>query len=184
MESNPCTITIGPVRFSYLQCFKPKAIEEGQTPKFSVSAIIPKKDKATIAKLQKAIETAKVNGKESKWGGKTPATLKMPLRDGDEERPDDETYKGALFINCHATTRPGVVDANRNAIIDEEEIGSGDYGYVNISLYPYASGGAKGVAAGFNHIMKTKTGDRLSGRVSVDSAFEGIELNEGAADLM
>lgn len=181
MEKNPCTITIGPVRFSYLHCFEPVAIEEGQQKKYSVSAIIPKSDKKTIKMIENAIDLATKEGKDKKWGGKIPATLKTPLRDGDEERSDDEAYEKAMFINCHATTRPGVVDAGRNPIVDKDEVGSGDYGYLNITLYPYNAGGAKGVAAGFNHLMKTKDGVRLSGRISVDAAFGDVEVDENDA---
>ena len=179
MEKNPCTITIGPLRFSYLHVWEPQAIEEGQQKKFSVSAIIQKSDKATIKQIETAVKQAIENGKDSKWGGKIPANLKLPLRDGDAERPDDEAYKGSVFINAHATTRPGVVDAARNPILDQEEVYSGAHGYLNVTLYPYFAGGAKGVAVGFNHLMKIKDGEKLSGRVSVDEAFGEID----AADV-
>ncbi len=33
----------------------------------------------------------------SKFGGKIPPNLKNPLRDGDVERPDDESYTGHYF---------------------------------------------------------------------------------------
>jgi Protein of unknown function (DUF2815) len=184
MEKNPCTITIGPLRFSYLHLWEPVAIEEGQQKKFSVSAIIPKSDKATLAAINKAIELAKQNGKDSKFAGKIPANLKTPLRDGDVDRPDDEAYVGSMFMNCHATTRPGVVDRTSKPIVDQEEVYSGAYGYLNISLYPYNAGGSKGVAAGFNHLMKTKDGERLSGRTSVESAFGDLELDDDASSLM
>lgn len=182
MEKNPTVITIGPVRFSYLNCWEPKAMNEGKEKKYSVAAIIPKKDKATIAAINKAIEHAKANGKDTKFAGKIPANLKLPLRDGDVERPDDENYANAMFINCNAATRPGIVDANRNPILDQEEVYSGCYGYLNITLYPYNQEGSKGIAAGFNHLMKTKDGEKLSGRISVDEAFENV--HEGAAGLM
>ena len=181
MEKNPCTITIGPVRFSYLHVWEAVSIEEGSPKKFSVSAIIPKSDKETIKKIQAAIEAAKAMGKDSKFAGKIPANLKTPLRDGDAERPDDEAYKNAVFMNCHATTRPGVVDAARNPIIEQDEVYSGAYGYLNITLYPFNAGGSKGIAAGFNHLMKTKDGERLSGRVSVDEAFGDVDT--AAEDL-
>lgn len=183
-QQNPCTITIGKVRFSYLALWEAKAIEEGQTPKYSVSAIIPKTDTATVAKINAAIEAAKLQGKDSKFGGKVPPVLKTPLRDGDAERPDDEAYKGCYFINCHATTRPGAVDANRAPIMNQDDIYSGAYGYVNITLYPYNTAGSRGIAAGFNHIMKTDDGERLSGRVSIDDAFGDIQIHPDAAGLM
>jgi hypothetical protein len=187
MEKNPCTITIGPVRFSYLKCWQPEAMTEGQPKKYSVSCIIPKSDKGTIKQINDAIEHAKQAGKEKTWKGKIPGTLKLPLRDGDkdENRSQDAAYQGAMFINANATTRPGIVGPDRKPLLNEDDIYSGAYGYVNITLYPFNNGGAVGVAAGFNHIMKTKDGEPLSGRISVDAAFEDLgDLNDGAAPLM
>ena len=42
--------------------------------------------------------------------------IKTPLRDGDIERPDDEAYRNAYFINANSATAPGVVDADRQPI--------------------------------------------------------------------
>lgn len=184
MEKNPCTLTIGPVRLSYVNVFEAKSMEEGQPAKYSLSAIIPKSDKATIKRVNAAIEAAKELGKENKWEGKLPPNLKLPLRDGDVDRPDDAPYEKAMFLNCNSPQRPGVVDAARNAITDKEEVYSGCYGYVNITFYPFKAAGSKGVAVGLNHVMKTKDGERLSGRVSIDDAFEGIEISEEDNDLM
>ena len=47
----------------------------------------------------------------SKWGGKIPANLKLPLRDGDIDRPDDEAYAGCYFFNANSRQAPQVVDA-------------------------------------------------------------------------
>ena len=77
-------------RASYLHAFEPDSIN-GSDPKYSVSLIIDKKDTDLIAKIKKAVEQAKEDGK-SKWGGKIPANLKLPLRDGDLDRPEDEAY--------------------------------------------------------------------------------------------
>lgn len=178
MEKNPCTITIGPGRFSYLHAFEPTAIEEGGQKKYSVSFIIPKKEKALIKQIESAIEKAKEQGKEKHWKGTIPKKLKLPLRDGDEERDEDEAYAGSVFFNAHSSTKPGLVDKNRQPIVDPEELGSGDYGYVNVTFYPFSAGGSVGVAVGFNHLMKTKDGERLSGRVSVDEAFGNLDVED------
>lgn len=183
-NNNATTITVGIVRFSYLNIWEPKAIQEGQDPKYSVSAIIPKSDKALIKKIELAIEAAKQAGKDTKFKGKIPAILKLPLRDGDLEREDDEAYKNSFFFNANNSMKPGAVDQNRNVILDRDELQSGDYGYLNVSFYAYTTGGKPGIGVSFNHIMKTKTGERLSGKISLDSAFEDIPLNSGAADLM
>ena len=48
-------------RASYLHAFEPDSIN-GSEPKYSVSCIIDKNDKETIAKIKKAIEVAKDEG--------------------------------------------------------------------------------------------------------------------------
>jgi hypothetical protein len=55
---NPRVVT-GKVRFSYVNVFQPVDKGDGKTPKYSVSIIIPKSDKETIAKINKAFEEAK-----------------------------------------------------------------------------------------------------------------------------
>ena len=74
-------VITGKVRASFVHIFEPQSVN-GSEPKYSCSFIIPKSDTETIGKIRAAIEEAKQNG-VSKWGGKTPANLKLPLRDGD-----------------------------------------------------------------------------------------------------
>ena len=88
--NNNTTKVIVPCRFSYLHCWEPDSVNGGD-PKYSVSPIIDKKDTKTINAIKAAIEQAKKDS-VSKWGGKVPANLKLPLRDGDIDRPDDEAY--------------------------------------------------------------------------------------------
>jgi hypothetical protein len=155
-------VITGKVRFSYANVFTPKAMEEGQTAKYSISLLIPKKDVATLNKIKAAIVEALESGK-AKFGGKIPAKYKDPLRDGDEERPDDENYAGCMFVNANSTTKPGLVDANLDPILDKEEFYSGCYGRASVNFYPFNTAGNKGVACGLNNLQKMEDGDRLSG---------------------
>ena len=61
MDSNKVKVVTNKVRFSYANVFQPKAAVEGGTPKYSVSIIIPKSDKETVTKLQKAFEDCKAS---------------------------------------------------------------------------------------------------------------------------
>jgi ssDNA-binding protein len=176
-------VVIGPVRLSYLHVWEPSAMEGQTEKKYSASLIIPKKDKATIAKVNAAIDAAKEQGKTSKWGGKIPKKLWNPLQDGDTEKEGDEAYEASLFINAKAATRPGIVDKNRQPILAQDEVYSGCYGFVSVTFYPFDKNGNAGIAAGLNHIMKSKDGEPLGGRSSADSDFAGIEL-EDDDDLM
>lgn len=174
--STTTNVTIGPVRLTYARLFEPASIDEGSQKKYSTGVLIAKSDKNNLAKLNAAIEAAKIAGKDSKFGGKT-NNLKLPLRDGDVDKEDDEAYANHMFFNCSSLQRPGVVDINRNPIINAEDVYSGCYGYINVTLYPFNNAGNKGVAVGLNHFMKTKDGEALSGGVSVDTAFDGIEID-------
>ena len=162
-------VVTGKVRFSYAHVFTPQASQEGGTPKYSVSIIIPKSDKETIEKINKAIEQAKEDNK-AVWGGTVPKGLKGGLRDGDEEK-DDPAYANSYFINANSSQKPGVVDADLNAILDQSEFYSGCLGRASISFFAYNSNGSKGVGCGLNNVQKLEDGEKLGGASSASDDF-------------
>ena len=164
-------VITGVVRLSYVHVYAPHAANEGADEKYSVSVIIPKTDKATLAKVKAAISAATEKGKTDKWGGKVPANLKLPLRDGDVDREDDEAYADSYFINCTSNNQPGMVDLHCNELIEPDAIYSGVYARVSINFYPFNKSGNKGLAAGLNNIQKVKDGERLAGGASAESDF-------------
>jgi len=83
------------------------------------------------------------------------------LRDGDDK--DDEVYEGHMYVNAKSVTKPSVVDADCQAILDKEEFYSGCYGRASITFYAYNTSGNKGVACGLNHVQKLEEGERLGG---------------------
>ena len=155
-------VVTGKVRFSYAHVFEPTSMAEDEPKKYSSAILIPKKDKKTVAAIEAAVKAALEEGKSKKFGGKIPASPKLPLRDGDEEKPDDEAYAGMWFLNASSVRRPGVVDADRNEILDKDEFYSGCWGRASINFYPFA-GKAKGVAVGLNGVQKLEDGESLSG---------------------
>ena len=161
-------------RWSYANVWEPKSIN-GSAPKYSVSLIIPKSDKATIDKINAAIQTAYEEGEgKLKGNGKTvPAlsAIKTPLRDGDAERPDDEAYANSYFINANSTSAPGIVDADRQPIIDRGEVYSGVYGRASINLYAFNSNGNRGIACGLNNLQKIRDGEPLGSRTRAEDDF-------------
>jgi len=165
-------VITGKVRFSYLNVFEPRAIDENAEAKYSASIIIPKSDKKTIKAIQEAIQEALEEGKEKKFGGKTPSNFKNPLRDGDEDREDDEAYADCYFVNANSARQPGLVDESVQAIIDQDEIYSGCYGRASLNFYAYNVSGNKGVAVGLNNIQKLEDGEPLGGtRATAESDF-------------
>ena len=176
---NPTKVITGPdTRWSYCNAWEAKAINGG-TPKFSVSLIIPKSDTATIAKVKAAIQAAYEEGQgKLKGNGKSVpqlSAIKTPLRDGDLERPDDEAYANAYFINANSATAPGIVDADRQPIIDHSEVYSGVYGRASINFYAFNSNGNRGIACGLNNLQKIRDGEPLGGKSRAEDDFNDDE---------
>ena len=167
------------VRLSYTHIFEPQSIDGGDE-KFSTAILIPKSDKETLRKIKAATDAAKELGK-SKWpNGKVPVGCKTPLRDGDEERPDDETYAGCYFLNATSKNKPGIAKpigkgadgkTKFQAITDSTEVYSGCYAKVSLNFYPFDTKGNRGIAAGLNNVVKVQDGDFLGGRASVNDEF-------------
>lgn len=164
-------VVTGKARLSYLTVFEARA-QEGGEPKFSVCVIIPKSDKVTLDKIKFAIDEAKAEGKTKKWGGKVPANLKTPLRDGDEERGDKEEFANSYFFNASSKMKPLLLDEAGNELMDNSDLYSGCYGRVSVNFYAYDVSGSKGVAVGLNAVKKSADGERLSGGGATAKDFD------------
>jgi len=165
-------IVTGKVRFSYCNIFEPRAMQEGADPKYSITLLIPKSDKATVEKIKAAQETAIV----SKWAGKRPAKISTTLHDGDgvREKTGEEfgpECKGHYVMTVSSKQRPGVVDADRNEVLDKMAVQSGDYGRVSINAYAYDSNGNRGVSFGLNNVQFLEKGEPLGGRSRAEDDF-------------
>ncbi len=161
-------------RLSYFHGWDPVSINGGDE-KYSVSVLIPKDDKATIDAINKAVDAAIEEG-IAKFGGKKPnkAAIKLPLRDGDEER-EDEAYKGHYFVNANSKTPPQIVDRAVKPILDRSEVYSGCYARVSLSFYAFNSNGNKGVACGLGNIQKVRDGEPLGGRTTATDDFATLD---------
>lgn len=172
---NPTKVITGPkTRWSYANVWDPKSINGG-TPKYSVSLIIPKSDVATVKKIEAAIQATYEEGESKlKGNGKSVPSLKVlktPLRDGDLERPGDATYADSYFINANSASAPGIVDADRQPILERSEVYSGVYGRASINFYAFNSNGNKGIACGLNNLQKIADGEPLGGKSRAEDDF-------------
>ncbi|WP_422122904.1 DUF2815 family protein [Planococcus sp. X10-3] len=169
-------VITGKVRASYVHIFEPNAINGGDE-KYSISLIIPKSETKLIALIEEAIKEAGETGK-AKLGGKVPANLKTPLRDGDVDREDDEAYEDAYFINATSKTPPGIIDQNKIKLTDSSAIYSGCYVRASINFYAFNTNGNKGIAAGLNNVQKWADGEFLGGRAKAEDDFDELESAE------
>lgn len=178
-------VVTGTCRLSYVHLFEPYAQDSDSEEKYSCVILIPKGDKATLAKIDKAIKAAAEQGKNSKFDGKIPNNLVTTLHDGDEEGDLEKNpeYEGHMFMSIASKTKPGLVDADVNPILDSTELYSGAYARVSINAFPYNYKGKKGVSFGLNHVQKVKDGDFLGGRSRAEDDFEALD-DSGDDDLI
>lgn len=163
-------VTTGKVRLSFVHLFKPYAFQQGQEEKYSTTILVPKTDVDTKARIDAAIEAAKQKGVADKWNGVLPPIVPTPVYDGDGVKPSDGTAFGpeckghwVFTARSSADRPPEVVDRMRNPIINQSEIYSGVYGRVNVTFFPYAFGGKKGIGCNLGPVQKLEDGTPLGG---------------------
>ena len=165
-------VTKKPVRLTFT--FLPD--EDGV---FRTSALIPKGDKAQIAQIEEAIEEAKDYGKTAKWGGKIPRNLKIAFQDGDDtdldKYPENE---GHFLLNCRSKKKVGLVDIDRQPILDASDVYSGCWAYLSVTSFAYDNE-SKGVSFFLNNIMKARDDESFGGTTSTpDEDFADVEVDE------
>lgn len=160
-------------RLTYQHLFEKHSMSDDQEGKYQTGLIIPQDDEASIKAVEKAIEEAIKEGVVSKWKGKKPAKLTLPLRDGSEK--EGEEFQNAVFFNAKSSKKVSVLNQFKQPA-DEEEIYSGCYGYLSVRFYPYDSAGNKGVAAGLNSFLKVADGKTLGGGGDGSHDFDELEI--------
>ena len=135
----------------------------------------------TLLSMKPAVCIWTLNARKSaipKWGGKLPPNLKLPLRDGDVDRPDDPAYENSYFINATSQEQPGVVDRKKVKITDPLAIYSGCYIRASINIYPFNANGNRGIAAGLSNIQFWEDGEPLNGRVRAEDEFDALDAED------
>lgn len=176
MAEGRTKVVTGKARLSYANVWEPKAPMGGGDPKYSTAIWIPKSDTVTINKIKAAFDFLKSDPDAAKtWGGKVPANLRLPLRDGDTEI-DDRTgapkVPGHYFLNASSKQQPGIIDRFKDEIMDKSEVYSGCYARVSVTFFPYSTSGNKGIGCGLNHIQKVADGEILGGRSRATDDFD------------
>ena len=168
-------VVFGPCRLSFPSLFEKKKFD-GDTGdgKYMLVALLPKSEKETRDAINLAGEAAKNAGIASKWGGKLPKKLALPVFDGDES--NDEYAQGHYTIRAKSNMRPAVTARDGSPVVDEEEIYGGVWAYVSVTFYPYSTAGNNGVAVALNAVRKFKD-DEPFGQSSAHD-FDGIDCED------
>jgi len=178
-------LTTPEATLSYPSVFTPRAMNEGETPKYEATFVFG--PDADLTEIRQAIR--KVG--QDKWGEKFQEMLKsgkvrLPLRIDWEEKgyPEDSTFFAARSHN-----KPGVVsvypsehDPSKPALIeDESKIYPGCIVKGLVSCYAYTKP-QPGITFGLEGLQKIRDGERLDGRVNAQSVFEVDESAFAALD--
>lgn len=168
-------IVTGVVRLSYEHIWHAATIGNSTEAKFSAAFLIPKTDKSTLEAVQGAI---KAEALAAYPNGKLPLNYKTALlKDGDKiDRPET---KGHYVLNASSKTRPGIVDKNRQEIIDVGAVYSGCYVKVQLAFSAYDTPLNKGVGCYLNNVLLVKDGASLAGRDDPKDVGWG-EVNDAA----
>ena len=142
------------VRASFLEVFKPKAVNDGE-PRYSANFLLDKeKDAKQIKKIEaeiKKLETTKFKGK------KLPAD-KVCLRDGDEKEYDG--YEGQMFLSAANKKRPQVIDRDRSPLTAEDNKPySGCYVNAVVRLWAQDNNFGKRINASLEVVQFSKDGE-------------------------
>jgi hypothetical protein len=159
------------MRCSYPALDKPKAFEDND-PEYSVTGLIPKTDKKGLALLQALHEAAMTEkfGPRAKWTAKQKANYHSPFRDGDEEKPDQEAYKGMIFVRFKAKEdKPPQVFTRQG-----DTVYAGCWIKVSAIAYAYEYMGKIGGGFALKGVQKVKD-DKKLGNSDVSDQFDAVD---------
>ncbi len=97
------------------------------------------------------------------------------MRKGEEKAHLDGYGAGCMFASASSKQPPGVVDRNREAIL-EADLYAGCWARASVTAFAYDNKG-KGVAFGLHNIQKLGEGVSFSGRIAADEDF-GDEVGD------
>jgi hypothetical protein len=163
-------------RAAFISIFRATASKnpDGTTgkAKYSIRAMFPPKSDMTALKAQ--AQAAAV----TKWGDKLPKALRSPFRTNEElENPVEGLGDDWIVVTFSANEdrRPGLVDAQCQDIINEEDVYSGAWYRAQVRAFAYENAGNKGVSFGLQNVQKLRDDDTLGGgRTPANKAFEPV----------
>lgn len=171
-------------RVSFAHVFTPTAMTEGQTKKYSVVALV--KEKEIKGEEKQKMEALKALAQETLKTAFGPKAVfgkgyRSPFKDGNDK--DYDGYEDVTYFTLSSLQRPGLVDHNREDIINEEDFYSGCYARATVTCYSYDNTGNKGVAFGLQNLQKLDDGDPFTSRSSAQDDFSVDDLHAEANRL-
>lgn len=177
-------VTTPKFRLSFPNVFKAKSFRGGD-PKYGITMLFDKK--ADLAKMKLAAKNAGIEkfGPVESWPkdkktGKL--KLKMPFRDGDDEKSEMDGYANCIFVAATSKSPPQVVDKDgKTPITSEVGLYAGCYARATLIAFGFDVEGSKGIAFALQNIQKWDEGEPFSGKPKAEDEFEAIEDGSNSA---
>ena len=171
------------IRGSYVNIFEARENDLNGKMEYSMQLLIPKTAKKTLALINGVVSESL----KKKFGNNPPASLRNPLRDGDEPTDEGEPrakeYHGHWFVNISNTRAPGIVDQQRTELLVATDLVSGDYVRVSLNAYSYSNKGNKGTSLGLQNVQLVRKGEPLGNTIAAEDEFDDVENEEYEDDL-
>lgn len=163
-------------RLAFPNLFTPQDGKKESDPKrYGMTMLFDKN--VDLSKLEKACvkQCEAFFGKEKFAKLRKNPNFKWPFRDGNVERDEYNGFENTIFITASARAdkhKPGIVDRDREDIIDPSEIYSGCYCRATLSVYAYDNE-SNGVSFGVVNVQKLADGEPLgTAKASAADDFE------------
>jgi hypothetical protein len=119
---------------------------------------------------------------KEKYPKGAPKGIMLPILDGNES--NREEHKDKFYINGKAGKyRPGLVDQDKQDIVDESEFYPGCWARAVITLYQWAYLGKCGISVNVRNIQKLRDDAPLVSRVKAEDEFDAVSTDKEAEDL-
>lgn len=145
-----------------------ESMNEGGSPQYSISLLFKKNEDISV--LRKAAASVR----KAKFGDRVNG-LKDPFRSNDDLENLPKGYKGGVYITAKSKAKPGIVDADREFIVDPMDFYAGCICRASVTPFAFDKKGSKGVTFLLNNLQKLGDGTRLDGRKSADEEFAEVE---------
>lgn len=184
-------------RVSFPSVFRSKKVnpnDPNEKAKFSLTMLFRVKadpakphekavDLTPLKQLALTAATGKWGPDQTKWptkkvDGVVKSAIRMPFRNGADK--DYEGYDGnVVFCYASSTMQPGLVDGQKQPILQESDFYAGCYARATITAFAYDNKGNMGVSFGLRNIQKIRDGEPFSGRTKPENDFDAIEAPAG-----
>lgn len=167
-------LPIGEFTWVFLDNPRVNKQDPSKPPMYETTFLMKKDDKKVQEKLPE-IKACIEAALSKKFGDKKPAKFFNPLRDGDVEvnaQTGEPTYPGYYYIVAKNKAKPGLVDADRNEIIETGAVWSGCKGRISVGFVGFDIASKKGVSCYWNNAQLTdNSAPKLSGKRSAEADF-------------